>query len=96
MFAFTLLFLLILNHLIVRVLRSQMDETALVITTNLSDAAATYLSSKDLLQLDTTVTKYARLSRVAYVAHLIHRLEGFRTARFAWLCCVFTHSCGPI
>ena len=65
--AFTLLFLLILNQLIVRVLRSQMDETALVITTNLSDAAATYLSSKDLLQLDTTVTKYARLSRVAYV-----------------------------
>ena len=65
--AFTLLFLLILNQLVARVLRRQMDETVLVMTTTLSDAAATYLASKDLLRLDTTVKKYARLSRVAYV-----------------------------
>lgn len=62
-----LLFMLIVNQLVGRVLRSQMDESAVLMTTNLSDAAATYLASKDLLQLKTTVTKYARLSRVAYV-----------------------------
>src|SRR5262245_9572252 len=43
-----------------------MDESAVVITTNLSDAAAGYIASKDVLPLKTTVTKYARLNRVAY------------------------------
>jgi sensor histidine kinase regulating citrate/malate metabolism len=66
-FVFSVLFLIIVNQLVARVLRRQMEETALLMTTNLSDAAATYLASKDLLQLDTTVTKYARLNRVAYV-----------------------------
>jgi sensor histidine kinase regulating citrate/malate metabolism len=61
-----LLFLLILNHLMGRALRSQMDENAVLIATNLSDAAAGYLASKDVLQLQTTVAKYARLNRVAY------------------------------
>ena len=63
---FGILFVVILNHLVGRALRSQIDENAVVITTNLSDAAAGYLASKDVLQLQTTVTKYARLSRVAY------------------------------
>jgi len=61
-----LLFVVIVNQLVARVLRTQMDESAVLITTNLSDAAAGYLASKDVLQLQTTVAKYARLSRVAY------------------------------
>ena len=62
-----LLFVLVVNHLMARVLRAQIDESTVLMTTNLSDAAASYLASKDVLRLDTTVTKYARLSRVAYV-----------------------------
>jgi sensor histidine kinase regulating citrate/malate metabolism len=61
-----LLFMVIVNQLVGRALRTQMDESAVVMATNLSDAAAGYLASKDVLQLKTTVTKYARLSRVAY------------------------------
>jgi sensor histidine kinase regulating citrate/malate metabolism len=62
-----LLFLLIVNQLVARVLRAQMEESAVLMTTNLSDAAAGYMASNDALRLKTTVTKYARLSRVAYV-----------------------------
>ena len=61
-----LLFVVILNQLMGRALRTQMDENAALMATNLSDAAAGYLASKDVLQLQTTVTKYARLNRVAY------------------------------
>jgi sensor histidine kinase regulating citrate/malate metabolism len=64
---FAFLFLLIMNQVIARVLRAQMEESAAFITTNLGDAAASYLASKDMLQLKTTVAKYARLNRVAYV-----------------------------
>ena len=64
---FAFLFLLIMNQVIARVLRTQMEESAAFITTNLADAAASYLASKDMLQLKTTVAKYARLDRVAYV-----------------------------
>jgi sensor histidine kinase regulating citrate/malate metabolism len=64
---FGLLFVAIVNQLMGRALRTQMDESAVFITTNLSDAAAGYLASKDLLPLKTTVKKYARLNRVAYV-----------------------------
>ena len=67
MLILTIAFVVIVNQLMARVLRTQMDESAVVMTTNLSDAAASYLASKDLLRLRTTVTKYARLSRVAYV-----------------------------
>lgn len=63
---FGLLFVAIVNQLMGRALRTQMDERAVVIATNLSDAAAGYLASKDVLPLKTTVTKYARLNRVAY------------------------------
>jgi sensor histidine kinase regulating citrate/malate metabolism len=62
-----LLFLFTVNQLVARVLRTQMAESAVLMTTNLSDAAASYIASKNVLQLNTTVTKYARLSRVAYV-----------------------------
>jgi hypothetical protein len=44
-----------------------MDESAGFIAINLADTAASYLAGKDVLQLKTTVTKYARLNRVAYV-----------------------------
>ena len=62
-----LLFLVIVNQLVARVLRAQMEESAVLMTTNLSDAAAGYIASNDPLRLKTTVTKYARLNRVAYV-----------------------------
>jgi sensor histidine kinase regulating citrate/malate metabolism len=62
-----LLFVMIVNQLVARVLRDQMAESAVLMTTNLSDAAAGYIASNDALRLKTTVTKYARLSRVAYV-----------------------------
>src|SRR4029453_6790204 len=61
-----LLFLVTVNQLMGRALRFQMDESAGIMTTNLSDAAAGYIASKDVLPLKTTVTKYARLNRVAY------------------------------
>ncbi|HEX6176195.1 MAG TPA: hypothetical protein VF089_19470 [Candidatus Binatia bacterium] len=62
-----LLFIVIVHQLVARVLRAQMEESAVLMTTNLSDAAAGYIASNDALRLKTTVTKYARLSRVAYV-----------------------------
>src|SRR3990170_1429422 len=62
-----LLFVVIVHHLVARVLRAQMEQGAVLMTTNLSDAAAGYIASNDALRLKTTVTKYARLSRVAYV-----------------------------
>jgi sensor histidine kinase regulating citrate/malate metabolism len=64
--ALGILFIIIVNQLVGRALRQQMDESAAIMATNLSDAAAAYIASKDVLQLKTTVTKYARLSRVAY------------------------------
>ena len=64
---FGLLFAVIVNHLVTRVLRDQMEETAALMTTNLSDSAAGYIASNDALRLRTTVTKYGRLNRVAYV-----------------------------
>jgi sensor histidine kinase regulating citrate/malate metabolism len=67
MLVLAVVFVVIVNQLMARVLRTQMDESAVIMTTNLSDAAASYLASKDMLRLRTTVTKYARLSRVAYV-----------------------------
>lgn len=64
--ALGLLFLVTVNQLMGRALRIQMDEHAAIMATNLSDAAAGYIASKDVLPLKTTVTKYARLNRVAY------------------------------
>ena len=61
-----LLFVVIVHHLVARVLRAQMEQGAVLMTTNLSDAAAGYIASNDALRLKTTVTKYARLNRVAY------------------------------
>ena len=66
--AFTLLFFVVVNQLVAHVMRRQMEETAVILVSNLSDAAAMYVASKDLLRLNTAVTKYAMLSRVAYAA----------------------------
>lgn len=60
-------FVVIVHQLVARVLRDHMQESAALMATNLSDAAAGYIASNDALRLKTTVTKYARLSRVAYV-----------------------------
>ena len=62
-----LLFVVTVHQLVARVLRAQMEESAVLMTTNLSDTAAGYIASNDALRLKTTVTKYARLNRVAYV-----------------------------
>ena len=62
-----LFFVVIVHQLVARVLRSQIEESAVLMTTNLSDAAAGFIASNEALRLNTTVTKYARLNRVAYV-----------------------------
>jgi sensor histidine kinase regulating citrate/malate metabolism len=62
-----LFFVVIMHQLVARVLRDHMQESAVLMATNLSDAAAGYIASNDALRLKTTVTKYARLNRVAYV-----------------------------
>ena len=63
---FEILFIVIVNQLMARALRSQIDERAGIMATNLSDAAGGYLVSKDVLRLKTMVVKYARLNGVAY------------------------------
>ncbi len=47
-------------------LRKQMDLRAAVIATNLSDAAAGFVSRKSALETDALVAKYGRLEGVAY------------------------------
>ena len=61
-----LLFVAIVNQLIDRALRAQIDQRALVIATNLSDAAAGHVIGKNILELHALVTKYARLEGSAY------------------------------
>jgi len=65
---FALLFIAIVNQLVARALRSQIDKRSIIITTNLSDGATGHVVAKDLLQLKTLVTKYARSPGVAYVS----------------------------
>ena len=65
---FGLLFLAIVNQLVARALRNQIDQRAIIVATNLSDGATGHVVSKDLLQLKTLVTKYARAPGVAYVS----------------------------
>jgi HAMP domain-containing protein len=49
-----------------RTLWEEYEQRASVITANLSDAAAAHMMSRDVLQLNVLLTKYARLSGVAY------------------------------
>ena len=47
-------------------LRNQVDFRSSAIATNLSDAAAPYMSRRSVLELDALVAKYGRLEGVAY------------------------------
>ncbi|HEU4345242.1 MAG TPA: hypothetical protein VFU31_27135, partial [Candidatus Binatia bacterium] len=47
-------------------LRTQIDKRALIIATNLSDAAAGHVIGRNILELHALVTKYARLEGSAY------------------------------
>jgi sensor histidine kinase regulating citrate/malate metabolism len=66
MLVFGLLFVAIVNQLMSRALRTQIDKRALVIATNLSDAAAGHVIGTNILELHALVTKYARLEGSAY------------------------------
>jgi HAMP domain-containing protein len=63
---FGILFVAIVNQLIGRALRAQIDQRALVMATNLSDAAAGHVVGRNLLELHALVIKYARLAGSAY------------------------------
>ncbi len=56
----------IVNQLMSQALRSQIDQRALVIATNLSDVAAGHVVGRNLLALHALLTKYALLEGVAY------------------------------
>ena len=66
MLAFGLLLIIIANQFIDRALRSEIDQRALAIATNLSNAAAGPVIGKNILDLYALLTKYARLEGVAY------------------------------
>jgi HAMP domain-containing protein len=66
MFVVGLLFMAIVNQLMGRALRAQIDQRALVMATNLSDAAAGYVLAGNIRELHVLVNKYARLTGAAY------------------------------
>lgn len=66
MLVFGLLLVAIANHLMGRALRTQIDQRALIMATNLSDAAAGHVIGRNILELHVLVTKYARLEGSAY------------------------------
>jgi HAMP domain-containing protein len=66
MLVFGLLFVAIVNQLMGRALRTQIDQRALVIATTLSDAAAGHVIGRNMLELHALVRKYARLEGSAY------------------------------
>jgi sensor histidine kinase regulating citrate/malate metabolism len=66
MLVFGLLLVAIVNHLMGRALRTQIDQRALVMATNLSDAVAGHVIGRNILELHALVAKYARLDGSAY------------------------------
>ena len=66
MLVFGLLFIAIVHQLMSQALRSQIDRRALIMATNLSDAAAGHVVRRNILELHAMVTKYARLEGAAY------------------------------
>jgi sensor histidine kinase regulating citrate/malate metabolism len=66
LFVVGLLFVTIANQLMGRALQAQIDHRALVMATNLSDAAAAYVLAGNTREVHVLVTKYARLSGAAY------------------------------
>ncbi len=63
---FGLFLVIIASHLMGRALRSEIDQRALAITTNLSNAATSHVIGKNILELYVLLTKYAQLQGVAY------------------------------
>src|ERR671919_528563 len=63
---FGLLAFAIVNYQMGQVLRSQLDQRALDVATNLGDAAATHILRGNVLELNALVTKYSLLNGVAY------------------------------
>jgi sensor histidine kinase regulating citrate/malate metabolism len=63
---FGLLLVIIANQLMGRTLRTEIDQRALAIASNLSSAAAGPVIGKNILELYALLTKYARLQGVAY------------------------------
>lgn len=63
---FSLLTFVIVSYLMGRALRTQIHARAAVMAINLSDAAAGYLVTRDILRMKTMVVKYGRLDGVAY------------------------------
>jgi hypothetical protein len=61
-----ILLVALMNQLVGRALRSQIDQRALIMATNLSDAAAGHVIGGNILELHVLVTKYARLDGSAY------------------------------
>ena len=65
-FIFGLLLIIIANQFMGRALRTEIDQRALAMTTNLSNAAVGHVMSKNILELYALLAKYARLNGVAY------------------------------
>ena len=65
-FVFGLLLIIIANQFLGRALRTEIDQRALAVTTNLSHAAVGHVVSKNILELYALLAKYARLNGVAY------------------------------
>jgi HAMP domain-containing protein len=64
--AMGVLVLAIVYYLTEAALRKQVDFRSSAMATNLSDAAAAYISRRSVLELDALVAKYGRLDGVAY------------------------------
>lgn len=62
-----LLVLGIVYQLTGQALRSQLDQRALAIATNLSDAASGFIMGRNVLELSALTAKYARLDGISYV-----------------------------
>ena len=66
MLVFGFLLVIVANQLMGRALRTEIDQRALAIATNLSDGAAGHVIGKNILDLYALLTKYARLEGAAY------------------------------
>ena len=66
MLVFGFLLIVIANQLLGRALRSEMDQRALAIATNLSAAATGPVMGNNILELYALLTRYAQLEGVAY------------------------------
>jgi len=62
-----ILILVIVYQLTGRALRGQLDQRALAVATNLSDAASGFIMGKNILALNALTAKYARLDGISYV-----------------------------